>query len=51
MDASMKCSWKGAWLKLEPKIVLFNLADVFKKINKPGFAKCVLCQKEISYGR
>ena len=55
VDAGIKCSWNWSWLKLKAKIEVkgaehtFPLVDVFKKINKTGLARCILCQKEINY--
>lgn len=55
IDAGVKCSWKWSWLKLEGKITVkgqelsFHLGDIFKKIDRQGLARCVLCQKDINY--
>ena len=55
LDAGLKCSWNWSWLKLEGKVsvkeqeVSFHLGDVFIKINRQGFARCILCHKEINY--
>ena len=52
LDAGIKCSWNWSWLKLEGKVTVkgqelsFHLADVFMKINKQGFACCILCRKD-----
>lgn len=55
LDAGLKCSWNWSWLKLEGKVLVkgqevsFHLGEVFKKINRQGFARCVLCHKDINY--
>ncbi|KAL1276270.1 hypothetical protein QQF64_035893 [Cirrhinus molitorella] len=55
LDAGLKCSWNWSWLKLEGKVsvkgqeVSFYLGDVFNKVNRQGFARCVLCHKYINY--
>ncbi|XP_034144344.1 uncharacterized protein LOC109616948 isoform X1 [Esox lucius] len=55
LDAGLKCSWNWSWLKLEGKVsvkgqeVSFHLGDVFNKINRQGFARCILCHKDINY--
>ncbi len=52
LDSGIQCSWNWSWLKLKGKItvkgeeVSFNLEDVFRKISKQGFARCILCQKD-----
>ena len=55
MDAGLRCSWNWGWLKNDVKIEVkgqehtFPLSDIFKKINKKGIARCILCCKEINY--
>ncbi|XP_057702842.1 oocyte zinc finger protein XlCOF6-like [Corythoichthys intestinalis] len=55
VDAGIKCSWNWAWLKLEGKVsvkgqeVYFHVSDFFKKIDRQGLARCVLCHKHINY--
>lgn len=54
LNAGLKCSWNWSWLKLEGKVsikeqeVSFHLGDVFSKINRQGFARCILCIKDIN---
>ena len=48
IDVNVKNAWRWQWL--EEKVGDTYLRDVFRKIEKPGFAYCVLCCKEISYG-
>lgn len=55
LDAGLKCRWNWSWLKLEGKVsikgqeVSFHLGDVFSKINRQGFARCILCIKDMNY--
>ncbi|XP_034534682.1 uncharacterized protein LOC117809115 [Notolabrus celidotus] len=55
LDAGIQCSWNWSWLKLEVKVTVkgqelsFHLSDQFRKISKQGFARCILCQKDINY--
>lgn len=55
LDAGLKCSWNWSWLRVEGKVsikgqeVSFHLGDVYKKINRQGLARCILCHKEINY--
>ncbi|CAJ1076411.1 uncharacterized protein LOC109616948 isoform X2 [Xyrichtys novacula] len=55
LDAGIKCSWKWAWFKLKGKVsvkgqeVSFHIRDFFKKDNRQGLARCVLCHKDINY--
>ncbi|KAL2102116.1 hypothetical protein ACEWY4_001284 [Coilia grayii] len=55
IDGGIKCSWKWSWLKLEGKVAVkgkelsFHIGDIFKKIDRQGLARCVLCQKDINY--
>ena len=54
LDAGIKCSWNWSWLKSEGKVTVkgqelsFQLSDVFRKISNQGFARCILCQKDIN---
>lgn len=56
LDAGIRCVWNFAWLKLEFHVEVkgeekaFSLSDVFRKIDKKGHARCILCHKEINYG-
>ncbi|KAL2089343.1 hypothetical protein ACEWY4_014031 [Coilia grayii] len=51
--ANVKRKW--SWLKLEGKVAVkgqelsFHIGDIFKKIDRQGLARCVLCQKDINY--
>lgn len=56
LDAGIRCAWNFAWLNLKCHVEVkgedraFPLSDVFKKIDKSGHVRCVLCHKEINYG-
>ncbi|TKS69503.1 hypothetical protein D9C73_003568 [Collichthys lucidus] len=56
LDAGLRCSWSFAWLDLQYHVEVkgkereFLLSDVFRKIEKVGHARCILCHKEINYG-
>ena len=55
LEAGVRCKWSWSWLKLDSKSnvkeveYVFPLSKFFKKIDKPGHARCSLCCKEINY--
>lgn len=49
IDKGVKNPWRWAWL--EKIIDKTQLSTVIEKVNKPGFALCKICRKEINYGK
>ncbi len=49
-DPSVTNPWKWSWLEFVPESGV-RLGETFRKITKPGFALCILCNKEIKYGK
>ena len=54
LETGIRCEWSWAWLKLETKMDfkgksgVFPLSHFFKKLDKPGHARCTLCSKEVN---
>ena len=49
-DPNVTNPWKWEWLEFVPKSGA-RLGDSCRKITKPGFAFCIVCNKEIKYAK
>ena len=49
IDKGIKNRWNWKWMEEKDSNGVF-LSDYVRKINKPGYARCIICHCDIRYG-